>query len=101
MNVMINGVNYTVGSGEYRMYMTLPKRLYRVSGLICGRFRFSNGESGHIEVFTNRKGKPMISLSGVYYGFSDRLIQYLSARRADLTTWINKQDGGSDIDIDL
>lgn len=88
---MIRGVRYTIETGEFAIFMTMPKTLYPVAMFINGKFKFSNHTVGNIGVFTNSRGLPMLKLYGHYCGFSDRLTIYLSERRRDLTEWVKLQ----------
>ena len=83
---MINGVRYNTEFGDFTVFATLPKRLYsEVASLNCREIQFKNHTYGTIRVFRNRKGVFMVSVSGQFYGFNDRLHAYLIERRADVT----------------
>jgi len=91
MRVLINGVGYDTFSGDYEVFATYPKRLsesYRQL-LQHSSFSYSDGTTGRISIFTNRRGLKMISVSGKYRGLNTHLETYLQQRRADVTKYIN------------
>lgn len=91
MRVLINGVGYDTFSGDYEIFATYPKKLrecYRQL-LQHSSFSYSDGTTGRISIFTNRRGLKMISVSGKYRGLNTHLETYLQQRRADVTKYIN------------
>ena len=91
MRLIINGIGYDTRTAEFDVFIVLPKKLRNCEFLLKDRtFWFSDGSPCKVSIFTNRAGQRMARFHGDYRGYAYNLQSYFIARRADVTTYINK-----------